>query len=209
MSTPPKDKKYRWLIIAVSIAIPLVVGALNRIRIEGVDFSFLPPIYATINGLTAVTLLIALLAIKKGNMNLHKRLMQLCLLFSLSFLVMYVLYHMTSLHTFYGDVDGNGELTDAEATAAGASRTFYVILLSAHILLSMIIVPMVLFTYVRALAERFDKHRKLARITFPIWWFVAASGVVVYLMIAPYSEIRRNFVDTQGPVTIEQPATSE
>ncbi|MEL7004481.1 MAG: DUF420 domain-containing protein [Bacteroidota bacterium] len=172
-STKPLDeKKYQRIIIGLSIIIPLAVAALFGIKIEGYDFSFLPPIYATINGMTAVLLVMALIAIKQGKKEIHKKLMLTCLTLSACFLVMYVIYHMTSVSTPYG-----GE---------GPIRMVYFIILISHILLSIVVIPLVLFTFVKALAERFDKHKKLARITFPIWLYVAVTGVIVYLMISPY-----------------------
>ena len=166
------DRKYNKLIIVLSVIIPLAVAALFGVKIDGYDFSFLPPIYATINGMTATVLIVALVAIKKGKMILHKRLMFTCIVLSACFLIMYVLYHMTSDSTPYG-----GE---------GPVRYVYFFILITHILLSIAVIPLVLFTFVRALAERFDKHKKLARITFPIWLYVAVTGVVVYMMISPY-----------------------
>ncbi|MDG1475549.1 MAG: DUF420 domain-containing protein [Vicingaceae bacterium] len=166
----PKHKK---LIIFISIFLPLAVAALFGIKIPNVEpLTFLPPIYAGINGLTAVVLVAAVVAIKKGNRGLHEGLMKVCIGLSLLFLVMYIAYHMTSDSTPFG-----GE---------GMIKIVYLIILISHILLSIAIIPLVLFTYVRALSEQFDQHRKLAKITFPIWLYVAVSGVVVYLMISPY-----------------------
>jgi putative membrane protein len=172
MSSETIDVKYKKLIIALSVVIPLAVAALFSIKIPGYDFSFLPPIYATINGLTAILLVFALIAIKQGKIELHKKLMTSCLVFSASFLVLYVIYHITSDSTKYG-----GE---------GTIKIIYLFILITHILLSIAIIPLVLFTYVRALAAKFDKHKKLARITWPIWFYVAITGVIVYLMISPY-----------------------
>ncbi|MEO1052585.1 MAG: DUF420 domain-containing protein [Bacteroidota bacterium] len=168
----PLDEKYKKLIIALSVIIPLAVAALFGIKIDGYDFSFLPPIYASINGLTAVLLVAAVIAIKNKNLKLHKNLMQTCIALSAGFLVMYVIYHITSETTKFG-----GE---------GTIKIVYLFILVTHIILSIAIIPLVLFTYVRALAEKFDKHKKLAKITFPIWLYVAVTGVVVYLMISPY-----------------------
>lgn len=167
-----KEEKYRKLIIVLSVLIPVAVAALFGIKIDGYNLSFLPPVYATINGLTAVLLVAAVVAIKNGNRQLHQRLMTACIFLSAMFLIMYVAYHMTSDSTKYG-----GE---------GWIKGVYFFILISHILLSVIIIPLVLFTYVRALAEKFDKHKKLARITFPIWLYVAVTGVIVYLMISPY-----------------------
>lgn len=167
------EKKYNKLIIGVSILIPLVVAALFGVKIPDTEpLRQLPPIYATINGLTAMFLVAAIIAIKNKNIKLHRLFMNVCIALSLAFLVMYVAYHMTSDSTPYG---GEGYL-----------RYVYFFILITHILLSIIIIPLVLFTYVKALAERFDKHKKLAKITFPIWLYVAVSGVVVYVMISPY-----------------------
>lgn len=166
------ETKYKRLIILLSIVIPLAVAMLFTVKVDGYDLTFLPPIYASLNGLTAIVLILAVVAIKKGNKLIHGRLMKTCLLLSATFLVMYIAYHMTSESTSYGGV--------------GAIRYVYFFILITHIILSIAIIPMVLFTYVRALSEQFDKHKKLARITFPIWLYVAITGVIVYSMISPY-----------------------
>ncbi|MBP8067558.1 MAG: DUF420 domain-containing protein [Pedobacter sp.] len=171
------EKKYNKWIIVLSVAIPLVVAILFRVKLKDLGFdvkplSFLPPIYATINGLTAVVLVVAVWAIKNGNRKLHENLMKFAILLSVLFLGMYVAYHMTSNSTSFG-----GE---------GIIRYVYYFILITHICLSVIIIPFVLVTYVRALAQRFDKHKRLAKITFPLWLYVAVTGVIVYLMISPY-----------------------
>lgn len=171
------ETKYNKLIIALSIIIPLAVAALFGVNLRKMGYdveplTFLPPIYATINGITAVVLIVAVMAIKKGKKELHKKLMNLAMICSAAFLVMYVAYHMTSDSTAFG-----GE---------GFIRYVYFFILITHIVLSIAIIPLVLITYVRALANRFDKHKKIAKITFPIWLYVAITGVVVYLMISPY-----------------------
>jgi putative membrane protein len=167
-----KPEPYRRLIIAVSIVVPLAVALLFRVKVPGYDFSFLPPIYATINGLTAILLVTAVVMVKNGKRKSHERLMKINILLSASFLVMYVLYHITSESTPYG-----GE---------GAIRYVYFFILISHILLSVGVIPLVLFTYVRAITGRFEAHKKLARYTFPVWLYVAVTGVIVYLMISPY-----------------------
>ncbi len=168
-----KESLAKKLITIVSIAVPVVVAILFGVRLPNVEpLSFLPPIYASINGLTAVLLIAALWAIKAKKITLHQNIMKTCIALSLSFLLMYVAYHMTSDSTPFG-----GE---------GIVRTFYFILLVSHILLSIIIIPLVLHTYLRAYLKDFQSHKKLARITFPIWLYVAVTGVVVYLMISPY-----------------------
>lgn len=165
--------QYKNLIIVVSILIPVVVALLFRIRLEGVQpFTFLPPIYAAINGYTAVILLIALWAIKNRKITLHEQLMKTAIGLSLSFLVMYVAYHLTSDPTPYG-----GE---------GWIKIVYYFILISHILLSVAIIPLVLISYVRAISQQFTSHRKIARITFPIWLYITITGVIIYLMISPY-----------------------
>lgn len=163
---------YRRLIVVLSIVIPLTVALLFRVKVKGYDFSILPHIYATINGLTAVLLVVAYVAIRSGRRLLHERLMKTCIALSASFLVMYVLYHMTSESTPYG--------------GTGLLRYFYYVILISHILLSVVITPLILFTFSRALAGNFERHRALAKFTFPVWLYVAVSGVLVYLMISPY-----------------------
>ena len=160
---------YNKLVIAVSILIPLVVALLFGVKIPGYDFSFLPPIYATINGITAVLLVAAVVAIKRKKRTVHERLMKTKLILSATFLVLYVLYHMRSDSTPYGGV--------------GPVRYVYFFILVTHILLSIGVIPMVLFTYVRAWRGDFSRHRALAKYTFPLWLHVAVTGVIVYLMI--------------------------
>jgi putative membrane protein len=165
-------KKFKVLITIASIAIPLVVAILFRVKIEGIDFSFLPPIYATINGITALFLVLALLAIKNNNRKKHEFFIKICLVLSLLFLVMYVAYHMTSDPTPFG--------------GSGAAMYIYYFILISHIILSVLVIPMVLVSYLYAWEEKFDKHKKLTRFTWPIWFYVAVTGVVVYLMISPF-----------------------
>ena len=168
-----KSKIYNRLIIVVSVVIPIVVAILFTVKIpNATPLNFLPPIYATINAVTAVLLIFALRAIKSGKRLLHERMMKVCIGLSLVFLVMYIAYHMTSDPTPYG---GEGLI----------AYVYYFILIS-HIILSIVLIPMVLTSYVRAIQRQFDPHKKIAKITFPIWLYVAVTGVIVYLMISPY-----------------------
>lgn len=166
-------KKYNVWIWILSIAIPVVVAVLFTVRIPGVErLGFLPPIYATINALTAFLLVAAFIMIQKGKQKIHENLMKTAIVLSALFLIMYVVYHMTSDSTPYG-----GE---------GAIRYVYYFILITHILLSIVVIPFVLVTYVRAISGNFVLHKKIARITFPLWLYVAITGVVVYVMISPY-----------------------
>lgn len=165
--------KYKPLITIVSVVVPLVVAVLFGVRIPNVEpLRMLPPIYASINGITAVLLVTALWAIKNKRITLHESLMKVSIFLSLLFLVMYVAYHMTSDSTPYG--------------GGGVIRYVYFFILITHIVLSIGIIPMVLITYVRAISKHFGAHKKIARITFPIWLYIAVTGVIVYLMISPY-----------------------
>ncbi|WKW47202.1 DUF420 domain-containing protein [Myroides sp. JBRI-B21084] len=171
------EKKYNIWIWILSIAIPVVVAILFSVNLHDLGYNvkpltFLPPIYATINGLTAVLLIWAVAAIKKGNKSLHEKLIKICIGCSLAFLAMYVAYHMTSI-----DIKYRGE---------GALRYIYFFILITHILLSIIIIPFVLVTFVRGISGAYQRHKKLARITYPMWLYVAVTGVIVYLMISPY-----------------------
>lgn len=172
-----KEKKYKKGITILSIVIPIAVAALFGVNLRKLGFnveplSFLPPIYATINGVTAVLLIAAVIAIKKGNRKLHEQLNTVAIACSLLFLLLYIAYHMTSDSTKFG-----GE---------GLIRYVYYFILITHILLSIIIIPFVLTTYMKAKLTRFVEHKKIAKITFPLWLYVAVTGVVVYIMISPY-----------------------
>lgn len=185
------EKKYNVWIVILSVTIPLVVALLFGVNLRKLGYdvqplSFLPPIYAGINGLTAVVLFTAVWAIKNGKQKRHENLMKFAICLSVAFLGMYVAYHMTADSTVFGDIDHNGVLSDLEKAEIGSVRYIYYFILLTHIALSVIIIPFVLLTYVRALSKSFLRHRKLARITYPMWLYVAVTGVIVYLMISPY-----------------------
>ena len=189
-------KLYNSLTVIVSILVPVVVALLLFLKwdsdklvfdlrspnfepiilIEDLPIAkplkFLPPIYATINGITAIILVMAVYYIKKGKRNIHEYLIKICIGLSLCFLVMYIAYHITSDPTSFG-----GE---------GAIKYIYYFILISHILLSITVIPFVLFSYIRAITGDFQRHRKIAKITFPIWLYVAVTGVIVYIMISPY-----------------------
>lgn len=169
MSEPNKSALRKWIVV-ISIIIPIAVAALFGIKINGVDLSFLPPVYATINGLTAVLLITALIFIKRGMVQQHQKTIQTALVLSVLFLVCYVAYHMTSDTTIYG----------------GEFKLLYYTLLISHIVLSVAVIPLVLFTYLHAWEGNYQQHKKWTRFAFPIWFYVAVSGVLVYIMISPF-----------------------
>ena len=164
-------RKYQLWVNVVSVAIPIVVALLFKVRLPDVEpLSFLPPIYASINGLTALLLVSALIAIKNNKRRLHEGLMKTAIACSLLFLVMYVAYHMTSDPTSY----------------EGPVATLYFSILISHILLSIIVIPVVLISYVRAFLGEYESHKKIVKFAYPIWLYVAVTGVIVYIMISPY-----------------------
>jgi len=170
-----EERKFNRIITIVSILVPLVVVVLFGVKIPNSEpLGFLPPVYASINGLTAILLIYAVWAIKNGKRILHQNIMSACIVLSLLFLLMYIAYHMTADSTSYG---GDGIL-----------KYVYFFILISHIFLSIVIIPLVLKTYARAYLKDFERHRKLAKITFPVWLYVAVSGVIVYVMISPYYE---------------------
>jgi len=166
-------KRAKTLIYVASVAVPLVVAVLLVVPpIKNDAFKILPPIYATINGITALLLVLALVAIKQKKVELHKKLIQFSLVLSLLFLACYVAYHMTSESTAMPD--------------SVSYKPLYLFILLSHILLSVVVIPLVLFTYLFAWQGDFVRHKKWTKFTWPIWFYVAVSGVVVYLMISPY-----------------------
>lgn len=170
-----EERKFNKIITIVSVLVPLVVVVLFGVKIPNSEpLGFLPPIYASINGLTAFLLIYAVWAIKNNKRTLHQNIMSACIVLSLLFLIMYIAYHMTTDSTSYGGV--------------GAMKYVYYFILLSHIMLSIVIIPLVLKTYARAYLQDYKRHRKIARITFPIWLYVAVTGVIVYLMISPYYE---------------------
>ncbi len=166
------NKKYNKLIVLLSIAIPLLVAVLFGVKVDYDLPVFLPPVYASINAGTAIILVMAIWAIKNKKRNLHEGLIKTAIVFSAVFLILYIAYHMTSNSTPFG---GDGLL-----------KYFYFFILISHILLSIIVIPFVLITFVRAVTNDIERHKKIARIAFPLWLYVAISGVLVYWMISPY-----------------------
>ncbi len=165
-----KSTKYRKIVIALSIIIPIAVAALFGIKIPGINLSFLPPFYASINAITAVLLILALVFIKNGHRRKHQITIQLCMVLSIIFLLSYIAYHITSDSTVY----------------AGKFKISYYIILISHIVLSVAVIPIVLFAYLFAWEGDFVRHKKWNRFAFPIWLYVAVTGVIVYWMISPF-----------------------
>ena len=177
-------------IIIVSIAIPVAVAFLILVPQVKVNFGFnthaLPLFHAILNSSTAILLMASLYFIKNGQIKAHKRANLTAVVLSSIFLVSYVIYHASNPSTKFGDLNHDGILSETEKLQAGSMRYVYYFILSSHIILSGVIIPLVLFTLQKAFQERFPQHKKLARITWPVWFYVAVTGVIVYLMINPY-----------------------
>ena len=164
-------KKYKLWVNIISIAIPVVVALLFGIKLPNIEpLTFLPPIYASINAITSILLISALIAIKNKKMKLHRSLMQTAIFCSVIFLLMYVAYHITSVPTKY-----EGEMI-----------TTYRVILISHIILSIVVIPLVLHSYLRAYLGDYKAHKKIVRYAYPVWLYVAVTGVIVYIMISPY-----------------------
>jgi putative membrane protein len=170
------DKLAKTLIYLVSAVVFLVVVSLRYLKFTNVDLGFdvhlLAKANALINGTVSVLLVAALVAVKSKNFELHKKLMKGAIYLSVIFLVTYIGHHM-----FAGET---------EFPKGNSMRGFYLVILSTHIVLAAIILPFILFTAYRALIAEFPEHKKLARYTWPIWFYVAVTGVIVYFMISPY-----------------------
>lgn len=183
-------KTYNYVIGGVSVLIPIVVAFLLFVpqtgKLGNLDVSFLPHLNAVLNTGTFLCLLTAFFFIKNKNIAMHRTFMMSAFVLSSLFLVSYVLYHFQGVPTRYGDFDGNGIVEEAEKLQAGSLRYVYLFVLLTHIVLAAVVVPFVLFAFYFALSQQIERHKKLVRWTFPIWTYVAATGVIVYLMISPF-----------------------
>jgi len=183
------DRRARVIIFSFSIVVFLLVSALGKYKLN-VDLGFDEHIFAkanaVINSIVAVLLLVGLFCARTGRYTTHRNIMLTAMALSVLFLLSYVLHHLFAGEARFGDINHDGIVSEAEKVAAGSVRYFYYALLSTHILLAGIVLPFILFTAYRALINENAEHRKLAKITWPIWFYVAVTGPVVYLMISPY-----------------------
>jgi putative membrane protein len=183
------DRKAGWLIGIFSFVVLALVIITGRFKLN-VELPFNVHVFALFNALinatVAVLLVAALLAVKGGKYQLHKQLMLAALILSVVFLVSYVAHRLFAGEAIFGDADHNGILSDAEKAAVGGVRMIYLIILSTHILLAAAILPFILFTAYRALIAEWPAHKKIARYTWPLWFYVAVTGPIVYMMISPY-----------------------
>ncbi len=183
------DKQARLLILVFSFVIFAAISFLTQIKINvnlGFDVHVFAFANAIINSIIAVLLVAALIAVKTGYYLLHKRIMLTALSLSIIFLISYIAHHLLAGEAYYGDANHDGMVSVDEKAAVSSTRNIYLIFLSTHIFLAAIILPFILFTAYRALISEFDKHIKLARITWPLWFYVAVTGPIIYWMIHPY-----------------------
>ncbi|TAJ47328.1 MAG: DUF420 domain-containing protein [Chitinophagaceae bacterium] len=188
-SLSKNDKKASWLIGIFSVVVFTAVVLLGRVKLElnlGFDVHIFATINAFINSAIAVLLVAALVAVKNRNYQLHKQLMMLALILSILFLVSYIAHHLLAGEARFGDTNHDGVLSDDEKLQAGTIRIVYYLILGTHIVLAALILPLILFTAYRALTAEFPAHKKLAKITWPLWFYVAVTGPIVYWMISPY-----------------------
>ncbi len=188
-SIPKNDKKAGWLIGIFSVVVFTAVVILGRVQLNiGVDFDvhIFAKVNAFINATIAVLLVAALVTVKQGKYQLHKSLMMAALFLSVLFLVSYIAHHLLAGEAKFGDADHDGIVSEAEKLAVGGTRILYLVILLTHIFLAAVILPIILFTAYRGLTSEFAKHKKIAKITWPLWFYVAVTGPVVYFMISPY-----------------------
>lgn len=183
------DSQAKIIIWIVSIIVFTSVAFLAKFKLN-IDLGFNVHVFAKfnaiINSVVAILLLAGLVSVKQKNYVLHKKIMLSAITLSVLFLVSYICHHLLAGDTRFGDIDHDGILSESEKSAAGTLRIIYYVILITHIPLAAVILPFILFTAYRALIGEYEKHKKLVRITWPVWFYVAITGVVVYLMISPY-----------------------
>ena len=183
------DRKASVLIILFSVIVFGAVSVLSRITVNA-DLGFNPHVFAkanaVINSVVAMLLICGLIAVKAKRFFLHKRIMITSIFLSVIFLISYLCHHLFAGEARFGDANHDGILSDTEKLNAGSARLIYYFILGTHIPLAGIVLPLVLYTAYRALIGEFDKHKRLVRITWPLWFYVAITGVIVYVMISPY-----------------------
>lgn len=188
-SLTKNDKRAKIIIYLVSFVVFAAVVFLSKYKLDvdtGFDVHVFAKANAVINSMVAVLLLAGLFSVKQKNYLLHKRIMLSAISLSVLFLISYIAHHLLAGDTKYGDIDHNGILSSDEKNLAGNLRMVYYFILFTHIPLAAIVLPFILFTAYRALTGEYDKHKKLVRITWPVWFYVAVTGVIVYFLISPY-----------------------
>lgn len=185
------DRKAKTLIITVSVIVFVAVTILGKYNLAGkVSLPFDEHIFAFCNALINSTVCVLLLAglwtIKKKQYIAHKRIMLFAMTLSVLFLLSYVAHHLFAGETAFGETDGIKGLSDAERAAAGSIRGLYLVILLTHIPLAGLALPFILMAAYRALVGEYEQHKKMVRYVWPVWFYVAISGVIIYWMISPY-----------------------
>ena len=184
---PEKEGLLKTLTYVVSAVVLILVFVMRSVKIPiGWDVSFLPAVNALLNALTAIALLASLYYVKNGEFVKHRNANILALSLSVVFLLCYVAYHFTTDEVLYGDVNMDQVLSEAERAAVSGVRPWYLVVLISHITLAGILLPFILLTTVRAITGKWTQHRKMARYVWPLWFYVALTGPIVYLMLRPY-----------------------
>ena len=190
-SLSKNDKKANIIIWTISIVVFVAVVVLHELKIEA-DLGFNPHLFAEfnalINGAVAILLIIGLIFIKAKKYMMHKRIMNLSIILSVLFLLSYIAHHIFAGNAIFGDIDHSGNLSDIEIAKISSKVVYYRIILISHILLAGLSLPFILYTAYRASIAEFGPHKKLAKYVYPVWLYVAITGVVVFIMISPYYE---------------------
>ena len=189
VSIKKDDKKARRIIFSISVVVFAAVVFLSKYKLN-IDLGFNPHVFAlvnaVINSIVCILLVAGLIAVKQNKYALHKKIMLTAIILSVLFLVSYICHHLFAGETKFGDINNDGVLSDDEKLQAGSLRIIYYFLLITHIPLAAIILPFILFTAYRALTGEYERHKKLVRITWPVWFYVAVTGVIIYFWISPY-----------------------
>jgi len=183
------DKFFLRLIWIVTAVVLVVVVALKLVPPPTPRPSFiyiLPHLIGGINAVCALLLILSLIFIKRKNIQAHKVTNVITFILSALFLVFYILFHLYEKDTRYGDIDHDGILSAAELASVGATRMIYFVILITHIILAVVVLPLILISFLRGFSMQIERHRKIVRWAYPVWLYVAVSGVIVYLMISPY-----------------------
>lgn len=183
------DRKAGWLIGIFSFVVFAVVVSLSKIQLRidlGFDVHIFALINAVINSLVAVLLIAALILVRQKKYTAHKKVMMTAMVLSILFLVSYITHHLLSGDTIYGDINHNETLDEIEKAAVAGTRMFYLVILLTHIFLAAVILPFILYTAYRGMTSEYPRHRKIGKITWPIWFYVSVTGPVLYWMISPY-----------------------
>lgn len=188
-SLKKNDKKARIIILTISFVVFAAVVTLSKLKIDfnpGFNVHLFAMANAIINSIVCVLLIAGLIVVKQKRYLLHKKIMLAAIGLSVLFLLSYMAHHLLAGETKFGDINHDGIISIDEKRLAGNLRMIYYFFLITHIPLAAIVLPFILFTAYRALTGDYAAHKKLTRITWPVWFYVAVTGVIVYIMIQPY-----------------------